>query len=163
VFEKRDVRALANLKRDEAWTRAWDWWSRQGFRLEQTGPYQFRGASFYGRIGLRREVRLLLEESAGTTRVDLAFSASLTDEGLVGGAVAAVLFLPVAVVGGAISYTEYEADAQNLMNAFWQSIGAAPGSGVPVTVPPPCSRCGAALLPDWKVCPYCGTSRPPSP
>ena len=165
MFEKRDVRTLAQVKRDEVWPRAWDWWARQGFRLEPTGPYRFRGSSFYARIGLRREVRLGLDEAAGGTTVDLAFNASLTDEGLVGGAVAAVLFLPVAVVGGAISYTEYETDAQNLMNAFWQYVNAAAGQGPanPVPVPPPCSRCGAALLPDWKVCPYCGTSRPAAP
>lgn len=166
MFEKREVRSLPGVRREEIWVKAWDWWSRQGFRVEQTGPYRARGSSFYGRIGLRREFALAIDEAGPNTNVDLSFNASLTDEGLVGGAVAAVLFFPVAVVGGAISYTEYETDAQNLMAAFWQylfaSAGRGPSSGVPVP-PPPCTGCGSALLPDWRVCPYCGRPRSPSP
>lgn len=162
VFEKREVRTFPGGRRDSAWPRAWDWWSRQGFQLAQTGPYRFHGSSFYGRIGLRRELELVLDDVPGGLSVDLSFNARITDEGLVGGAVATVLFWPVAVVGGAVSYSEYETDARNLMNAFWQFIASdtgQPGAGPATLPPPPCSGCGAALLPDWKVCPYCGRPR----
>ncbi|OGS47880.1 MAG: hypothetical protein A3K68_01325 [Euryarchaeota archaeon RBG_16_68_13] len=161
MFEKREVRTFPGLKRDALWSKAWDWWGRQGFQLQRTGPFRFHGSSYYGRIGLRREFDLVIDEAAGATNIDLSVSARLTDEGVVGGAVAAVLFWPVAVVGGAMSYSEYESDARNLMNAFWQYANAeAAGSGPrPSIPPPPCTGCGSALLPDWKVCPYCGRSR----
>lgn len=153
MFEKREVRHLAGGRRDEVWTKAWDWWSRQGFNLTQTGPYRFHGSSYYARIGLRREFDLILDEATGGTSADLSFEARITDAGVIGGAVAAVIFFPVALVGGAISYVEYESDARNIMAAFWQYISGAAGSA---GIPPPCKGCGAALLPDWKVCPYCG-------
>ena len=162
MFEKRETRTFPGMRRDEIWSRGWEWWSRQGFRLEQMGPYRARGTSFYGRIGLRREFTLAVDEVSGGAGADLSFRASLTEEGLVGGAVAAVLFFPVAVVGGAISYTEYETDARNLMAAFWQYLQATGGRGPATAMPvptPACTGCGAALLPDWKVCPYCGQRR----
>jgi len=163
VFEKREARPVLGVRRDELWPKVWDWWTRQGFQLSQTGPHRFHGTSFYSRIGLRRELDVILDEAGSATTVDLTFRASVTDEGLVGGAVTAVLFFPVAVLGGALSYSEYETDARNLMGAFWQFLSAASGPGgsgaLPVP-PPPCTACGAALLPDWKVCPYCGKARP---
>ena len=161
MLEKREVRAFPNLRREEAWNKAWDWWSRQGFKLTQTGPYRFHGSSFYSRIGLRREFDLVIDEVSGGCRIDLTFDAQITDEGAIAGAVTAVLLLPVAVLGGAVSYTEYESDARNLMLAFWQYLGSASASppGTVASMPAPCSGCGSALLPDWKACPYCGRPR----
>ncbi len=162
MFQKREVHFVAGMKPAELWPKVWDWWSRQGFQLAQTGPTAMRGTSFYSNIGLRREFWLVLSEAAGGCNVDLSLNAQITDEGLVVGAVSTVVFWPVAVVGGALSYSEYETDARNLMIAFWQSVYASPsGAAVsgPTAVPPPCAGCGAALLPDWKVCPYCGRPR----
>lgn len=160
MLEKREVRFFPG-KREALWTEAWDWWSRQGFQLTKTGPYRFHGSSFYSRIGLRRECDVILDEAPGGTNVDLAFRAQITDAGLVAGAVTAVLLLPVAVVGGAISYTEYESDARNFMLAFWHFLGAATsGAGLQApAMPTPCPGCSAAMLPDWKLCPYCGRPR----
>lgn len=163
MFEKRELRAFPNLRQEEVWTRAWDWWSRQGFMLTQTGPYRVHGSSFYSRIGLRREFDLVVDDGDGGPNVDLTFRAQVTDEGLIAGAVTAVFLLPVAVVGGAISYTEYESDARNLMLAFWQHLGASstglPGQAMPGPVL--CAGCKSGLLPDWKVCPHCGRPREP--
>ena len=161
MFEKREVRSFPNLRREDAWTRSWDWWSRQGFRLTQTGPYRFHVSSFYSRIGLRREFDLVIDEVPGGSSLDLSFHAQITDEGVIAGAVTAVFLLPVAVLGGAVSYTEFESDARNLMLAFWQYLASPPTttSGAAVGMPSPCSGCGSALLPDWKACPYCGRMR----
>jgi len=164
MFQKREVHFVPGLKPADLWPKAWDWWSRQGFQLAQTAPNSLSGASFYSRIGLRRELWLVLTDAPNGCNADLALNAQITDEGLVLGAVSAVLFLPVAVVGGAVSYSEYETDARNLMLAFWQyvySLGAPPGTPPPriPEVPTPCTGCGAAMLPDWKVCPYCGRAR----
>src|SRR6266852_1682100 len=159
MFEKREMRFFPGLRRDDAWRKAWDWWGRQGFQLTKTGPYRMHGSSFYSRIGLRREFDAILYEADGGTNVDLTVNAQITDEGLIAGAVTAAFLLPVAVLGGAVSYSEYETDARNLVVAFWQFFSARPGA--PTDKPTsamsaPCKGCGAALLPDWKVCPYCG-------
>jgi hypothetical protein len=165
MFQKREMHFVAGVKPADLWPRVWDWWARAGFQLSQSGPTSLRGTSFYSNIGLRREFWLILSDAAGGSNVDLSLNAQITDEGLVVGAVSAVVFWPVAVVGGALSYSEYETDARNLMIAFWQFLyapttpagAAAQGSA---SVPPPCAGCGSALLPDWKVCPYCGRARP---
>ncbi len=162
MFEKREVRFFPRLRRDDVWTKAWGWWGRQGFQLTQTGPYRFHGSSFYARIGLRREFDAILDDADGGTNVDLTMSAQITDEGLVAGAVTAALVLPVAVLGGALSYSEYETDARNLILAFWQFLSMAPAGvarRMASTISPACKGCGAALLPDWKVCPHCGRNR----
>lgn len=160
MFEKREARFFAGTRRDDLWTKSWDWWARQGFHLTQTGPYRFHGSSYYARIGLRREFDLILDEASGGCNIDLSLNAQLTDEGMIAGAVTAVILLPVAVLGGAVSYSEYQTDARNVMLAFWQFLSS-PGSSGPsaAAMPPPCKDCGSALLPDWKVCPYCGRSR----
>jgi hypothetical protein len=164
VFEKREVRTLPNLRRDDLWNRLWDWWSQRGFQLSKTGSYRFHGSSFHSNIGLRREFDLALSEDSAGTTVDLNVNAKITDEGMVLGAVSAVVFWPAAVVGGALSYTEYESDAANLMRAFWQYLdshstpGTATARRVPVAAKP-CEGCGSAMLPEWKVCPHCGRPR----
>src|SRR3972149_3994539 len=81
MFEKREVRAFPNLRREEAWNKAWDWWSRQGFKLTQTGPYRFHGSSFYSRIGLRREFDLVIDEGPGGSRPDPSFPPPTTGRG----------------------------------------------------------------------------------
>jgi hypothetical protein len=162
MFEKREVRFVAGVSRDDLWAKAWDWWTRQGFALTKTRPYRCHGASFYARIGLRREFDLILDEANGGCNVDLTFRAVLTQEGLIAGAVAAVVLWPIAVLGGAVSYSEYEADARNLLLAFWQFVTANAGersTSQPPPMPPPCKGCGSGLLPDWKVCPYCGRAK----
>lgn len=164
MFQKREVHFVANTKPADLWPKVWDWWARQGFQLAQSAPHSLHGTSFYSRIGLRREVWLLLADAADGTNVDVSLNAQITDEGLVAGAVSAVLFWPVAVVGGAVSYSDYETDTTNLLTAFWQflsSVSAPPGSPRPPApeVPVRCTGCGAGMLPDWKVCPYCGRAK----
>ena len=86
---------------------------------------------------------------------------------------ATVIFWPVALVGGAISYTEYEGEANKLMGNFWNHVDSvAMISGKPPETPPPpspepeevdtkkCSDCGAVLPETWKACPYCGRATP---
>ena len=175
MLEKRDYRAIPGVKAADVWATTWDWWQRAGFALYHVGPNHFTGSSYYSKIGLRREIELRLMEANDSLYVDLAFRARITNEGAVGGAVAAVVFFPVAAVGGAISWSEYENEANNLMWTYWhflwQTTGkpnqvlyaTAPpfGTAYPATPPPPaniakvCAKCGAGLAADWKACPYC--------
>ena len=164
MFQKREVHFAANAKAADLWPKVWDWWARQGFQLAQSAPTSLHGTSYYSRIGLRREVWLILSDAAGGTNVDLSVNAQITDQGLVAGAVSTLLFWPVAVVGGAVSYSDYETDSTNLMMAFWQFVNVAaspPGAAAAPApeVPARCVGCGAGLLPDWKVCPYCGRAK----
>lgn len=177
VLEKRDYRAIPGAKMEQVWAKAWDWWQGAGFVLYHVGPGHLTGSSTYSKIGLRREIELRFVEANDALYVDLAFRARLTDEGAVGGAVAAVVFFPVAAVGGAISWSEYENEANGLITNFWfflsQVTGkpnyllyasASPlGTPYPMTppVPPPpaktCGSCGAGVATDWKACPSCGS------
>src|SRR3989454_9506524 len=126
MFEKRDVRSFPGLRRDEGWAKSWDWWGRQGFHLTKTGPYRFHGSSYYSRIGLRHEFDLIVDDIPGGCNVDLTLSAQITDEGLIAGAVTAVLILPGAVLGGAVAHSEDERDARNRTRRFWPFHSAAP-------------------------------------
>lgn len=161
----------------DVWPKAWAWWQASGFAAQQVGPNHLAATSYYARIGLRREAEVRLQEANDALYVDVAFRARITTEGAVGGVVAAVVFWPIAAVGGALSWAEYENEANALLANFWHHLWevtgkpsqilfiSAPPFGTPVGVTPPppqapparpCPRCGAACLPDWKVCPYCG-------
>lgn len=170
---------IPGAKARDVWPKAWEWWQRAGFAIAQVGPNHFAGSSVYSKIGLRREVELRLQEANDALYVDLAFRARITDEGAVGGAVAAVVFFPIAAVGGALSWSEYENEANQLLTGFWQHLwqvtgrpsqvlfGTAPPFGTPFTATPPppaqaavakpCTKCGAGVLVGWRACPYCGT------
>jgi len=178
MLERRDYRVIPGVKTTDVWAKAWDWWQRTGFALAHLGPNQFTGSSVYSKIGLRREVEVRFTESNEALYVDVAFRARFTEAGVVGGAVAAVIFWPVAVVGGALSWSEYENEANALLASFWhflwQTTGkasqilfaTAPPFGSPYAVTPPaapasavaktCQKCGAGLASGWRACPYCG-------
>jgi hypothetical protein len=177
MFEQREFRTYRGVKRKDLYRESCMFWTGRGFYVAQISPYYIHGTSYYSRIGLKREFDLYVTRSGDDTNLDLTFRARITDEGLLVGAVAAVVFLPVAVVGGAISYHEWEKDARDTIIAFWAHMddeAGRPGMVVAPTAPPPptppqpppssqaaagepCDECGALLLPDWKACPYCGS------
>ena len=176
MLEKRDYRVVSGVKAADVWPGTMDWWQRAGFAVYVVGPNHMTGASYYSKIGLRREIEVRLEEAHEALYVDVAFRARLTDEGAIGGVAAAVLFWPVAVVGGAFSWSEYESEANAMLASFWQFLYQSTGRpsqvlavtpppfGTPVAVTPPvpapaakvCGKCGAGLSSDWRACPYCG-------
>jgi hypothetical protein len=146
-----------------------DFWRGQGFYVGQISPFHITGESYHSTVGLKREFSLMMHEEGGSTYLDLEFKAKITDEGLIGGAAATTIFWPVAVVGGAYSYSEYENDAQRLMGSFWSYVDQVTNSRgtfsqappPPAPQPPPqetipCPGCGAILFTHWKACPYCG-------
>jgi len=146
MLERRDYRAIPGVKAADVWAKVWDWWQRSGFALYHVGPNHFTGSSYYSKIGLTREIEVRLQEANEAVYIDVAFRARITEAGAVGGAAAAVLFLPLAVVGGAMLFV------------------TTPPFGTPYPVAPPpappagraCARCGGGLAPEWRVCPYCG-------
>jgi hypothetical protein len=180
MFEKREYRMYRGVIKDKILPEVTDFWSKQGFYVSQISPYYLYGQSYYERIGLRREFYLYIDEKDGDTYINLHFFAKITDTGTIGGLAAAVIAWPVAVVGGAISYHEYEKEASSLMYHFWMHLdkftdqpskvpSKMPEPPAPIKESPapekiekastvPCSDCGALLPPSWKACPYCGES-----
>jgi hypothetical protein len=143
MFEKRDYRVYKGVKTNKIYPQICDFWTRQGFYVTQISPVQIQGESYQSNIGLRREFYLHLNEQKDSTYFDLTFRARVTDTGAVGGAAAAVIFWPAAVVGGALSYSEYEKDANSMMYNFWNFVnhitnkkGELPPGAVPPTPPP---------------------------
>jgi hypothetical protein len=169
MFEKREYRMYQGVKREDIYYQICDFWAKQGFYVWQISPYQIQGRSYLSKIGLRRDFFLRLDEHDNTTYLDLSMQANITDEGFIGGAAAAVLFWPAAIVGGAISYDQYENDARALMGSFWAYVDTmAQTNGIFANAPQPqapqpqvaptvyCQGCGAIIPQDWKACPYCG-------
>ena len=112
--------------------------------------------------------------------VDINLSAELTDEGTAIGIVGAVLVLPLTVAVGAVSYIEYENDANRLIAEFWSYLHAFPGNPQPPSGPAQspswakgqaaqpsgpapsatartCPSCGVPADADAKFCKGCGT------
>jgi len=176
MLEKRDYRIYQDIDKEKIYPQVCDFWARQGFYVSQFGPYHIYGRAYHSNIGLRMEFDLRIYDVDDNTYLDLMLRAKLSDEGLVGGAAAAVIVWPVAVVGGAVSYSEYEKGAYNLIGSFWAYTDQITGKmGQWVSAPPapyhqspaqalpqpemaPCEKCGALLPKPWKACPYCGVS-----
>lgn len=172
MFDIRDYRMYKRSKRDKIYPQICDFWARQGFLVAQLAPFVIQGQSYQQKIGLRREFDLRMDDHKGNTYIYLNFRATLSDEGLLGGAAATIIFWPMPVVGGAVSYTEYENDARNLIGNFWvfmdqltKTRGTMPQPPEPPETPEPekpllestqCEYCGAFIITNWVVCPYCG-------
>ena len=181
LFTKRDHRSIPGLTKEQAMQAAnWFWRSRQ-FAVSFTSPYSVHGEQFYSKLGLRQSIDTFAADEGPNVAVELSFSAELTDAGGVVGLVAAVIWLPITVAAGAVSYIEYENDAQRLMAEFWNYVqnfpknpqppaGPAPmptwaqGQQPPGTVQPAsapraktCPKCGENADSDSAFCKYCGT------
>lgn len=181
LFTKRDHRSISGITKEQAvQAAAWFWRSRQ-FGITFSSPLSLRGEQYYSKLGLRQSVDVWVADEGSGTGVDLSFSASLTDEGAAVGVVGAVLLLPVTVAVGAVSYIEYENDAQRLMSDFWSYIynfqkDPSPPAGPalpptwaqgqpaqPIAQAQPsraCASCGAQLDADSKFCKMCGAKIP---
>lgn len=180
MFEKYEVWTFPRPSAPEVFRASWDAWGRQGFALAAGPPGGFTGRSVIPKLGIHRHVEVTVVPNGTGATVHLKFRAAPTDEGLVAGGVAAVVFLPVAVVGGAISWNEYEQDWQRARSAFLGVLSAlsgqppqgvpgpppapplpvvAPPTGSAPASPPPVGGDSPAAAP--AACPACGATPPP--
>lgn len=170
LFSMHDHRPVNGVTKEQAiQASAWFWRSRN-FGVSFVSQFDFHGAQFEPKLGLRQSVRVYVVDEGDNTGVDATFSAELTDEGAVLGAVGAVIFLPAAAAVGAVSYVEYENDAQRLMSEFWAHLYAFPknpetkASKAPAAKLPKggrgagrtCPGCDAKQDSDAKYCKHCG-------
>lgn len=171
LFTKHEHRVFSGMTKEQAMQgAAWYWRSRR-FGINFPSPYALEGAQYFSKMGLRQQVRITCFEMGQGAGVDISFSGELTDEGAVVGAVGAILVLPVAVAVGAVSYLEYENDANKLLSDFWSYMSSYTSSPRPPAAdtsapswsdgaaPPSaqaCSGCGAPADPDSKFCKHCG-------
>ncbi len=123
MFEKWESKTYPRVNAMTIHTHAFQWWNAAGFAVMETGSGQFRGLAA-SKWGLEREVNISVKDINGTTVVELRMKANVTTEGVLAGGIALVLLWPVAVVGGAYSYTKYESDALELVSSYWYSLGA---------------------------------------
>jgi hypothetical protein len=123
MFEKWESKSYPHADATDLHRHAFQWWISTGFRVTETGPGEFRAVSA-SRWGLEREANIHIKDVNGTAIVEMRVKANVSTEGVLGGGLALVLLWPVAVVGGAYSYTQYEKDALDLMSAFWNTVGA---------------------------------------
>ncbi|MDE1821431.1 MAG: zinc ribbon domain-containing protein [Euryarchaeota archaeon] len=141
MFEKFESWTLVSPGPPELFTASWNFWSQRGYRLMSTGPASFQGRSFYSRLGLYRVVDVTVVPAGTGAMVQFRYRADVSEAGAVGGVVAAVILFPVAVVGGAISWHQYETDFENERWAFWNYLTAqmhvAPAANTVAPLPPP--------------------------
>jgi hypothetical protein len=158
-----------NVDRSKIYPLVCDFWARHGFYVGQVSPFNIQGESYHQEIGLRREFDLRIDEDEGDIYITLNFRAVITDEGMSGSQAATIIYWPSEIEGGAISNTEIEKEARNLIGYFWMYIDGVtnkrgtlspPPAPPEENKPPPestqCEYCGAFIITNWVVCPYCG-------
>jgi len=180
LFTKHERRGFAGITKEQVMQAAGWYWRYRQFGVTYTSPYSLRGGQFYSKLGLRQSVDVTAIDDGPNVGVDVSFSAELTDEGAVVGVVGAILVLPITVAVGAVSYIEYDNDAQRLMNDFWNYLYSFPSNPVPPSGPPvapswaqghvpqpamqppappsarTCPSCKSALDGDSRFCKFCG-------
>jgi hypothetical protein len=181
LFTKRAHRSMLGLTKEQAMQAAgWFWRSRQ-FGVNFTSPFSVHGEQYYSKLGLRQSIDVFAVDEGANVGVDLSFSAELTDAGGVAGLAGAVIWLPITLAVGAVSYIEYENDAQRLMADFWSYVQSFPKNPQPPAGPPPlptwaqgqpsqagpspsktpgpkeCPLCRAKIDTDSIFCKHCGT------
>jgi hypothetical protein len=160
LFSRRDSRTFQMTKED-AMTRVSEFLRQAQFHIDFSSPVQLHAEQFYQRLGLRRVMDVWVSDSDSGIVVSIDFSATIGDAETAVGLVGAVLFLPLAVAVGAVSYLDYESDANAMMQSLWAYLSS--GQPAPGEVPAMsrrCGNCGLPLDPDARFCKRCGAQAP---
>ncbi len=140
VFEKTEMWSFESPGASEMLASAHAFWAQRGYSVQSTSAASFQGRSFHSTLGIHRVVEILTTPSGPGTIVQLRYRADVRADVAAGGAVVAVLLLPVAVVGAALSWHEYEADWSRERWDFWNYLinttKAKPIAAPPVPPPP---------------------------
>jgi hypothetical protein len=157
LFTRHDQRVFPSTTKEEMVARVGEFLRQSQFSLGFVSPYQLHAEQYFAKLGLRRVMDVSVYDSGSDVGVAVDLSASLGDAEAAVGVVGALLVLPLAAAVGAVSYLDYESDAQALIASMWNYIGTspAPGEAEPaVTVR--CGNCGLEVDADSKFCKRCG-------
>jgi len=121
------------------------------FHLSFVSPGQLHAEQYFQKLGLRRVMDLWVAPSAGGAVVTAELSATLGDDAAAVGLIGALISLPVAVAVGAVSYIDYENDANSLLASMWSYLGA------PAAEARRCGNCGRTVDPADRFCRQCGS------
>lgn len=149
------------MPREEVLTRTSEFLRQSQFHIDFASPVQLHAEQYYQKLGLRRVMDVWVSDAVPGTTVSIEFSATLGDAETAVGLVGAVLLLPLAVAVGAVSYIDYEADANALVQSLWGYLasGQTP-AGTALPMLRRCGNCGLLLDADARFCKHCGAQVP---
>lgn len=163
VFEKYETWNFERPGPADVFPAAWSFWNQRGYQLESLSGSAFRGRSFHSKLGIHRVVEVTVVPNSQGTTVQIHFRADVRADVAAGGVVVAVLLLPVAVVGAAVSWHEYERDWSQERWDFWNALTAqAKAQPVAGSVPPP-PPSSPLFGPSPSAAPPAATPPPPPP
>lgn len=137
VFEKFEAWSFQAPQAGALFSAAWNFWANRGYAVHSTGPTSLQGRSYQSKLGIHRVVDLTILPAGDGASAQLRFRADVRADVAAGGALVAVFLLPVAVVGAAISWHEYEMDWSRERWDFWNFlVGNAGAKPVPSLSPP---------------------------
>lgn len=158
LFSKRDVRTYPKSPVDMVLTGVRTFLRQAQFEIYDVNPQQVHGEQYFHKLGLRRAVDVWVNPNGDGSIVTLDISATLGDPEAAVGLLGAVIYLPLAVAVGAVSYLDYERDATSLLTSLWNYLGnmegRPPSSGLEATLR--CSNCGLSQDHDSRYCKRCG-------
>lgn len=154
LFTKRDQRTYPDLTAEDAASRVSAFLRQAQFGITFVSPTQLHAEQFFQKLGLRRVMDLWVQPSGAGVTVTAELSATLGDDAAAVGLLGAIVVLPVAVAVGAVSYIDYESDANSLMASLWSYLGSAPVAAKR------CGNCGLAVDASDRFCKRCGSQLP---
>ena len=137
VFEKFENWTFASPSASELFSRSWTLSAQRGFQLHSASAAGVQGRSCQAKIGIQGVVDIAVLATGDGATVQLRFRADVRADVAAGGAVVAVLLLPVAVVGAALSWHEYEQDWSRERWEYWSFLVNTVSASPAVTSPPP--------------------------
>jgi hypothetical protein len=154
LFVRRDHRPFPQLTPEDAVASVQAFLGQAQFQVYMVSPYQVHADQYFQKLGLRRAMDVWVNEQAGGSVVTAEISATLGDTEAAVGLVGAIIYLPLAVAVGAVSYIDYEQDANALLSSLWNYLGSSGPRGGPQERR--CGNCGLAIEHDARFCKRCG-------
>ncbi len=138
MFDKREVLVYHNVDPAAVMPRIIDLWTQAGFFVTQMSPLQIYGECAADEMGIKPKFNLVLNPQGETTIFDLTVSGKITDTGILVLVLLGILFWPVALILGLVSYMKFEDREKGLSFYFWGMMNSITDqTGTPPYGPPP--------------------------
>lgn len=157
MFDKTETWQFSEPGAEQLFAACWSIWSGMGYQLSSTSGTSFAAQSAHPTLGFHRIAEVTVTPAAAGAMVNVRFRAGVSKGGVAGGAVAAIVFWPVAAVGGALSWSQFEDDWKASRSIFWNALvttyrarsitGTMPAYVPPSNSPPPQYQPGTPAAP----------------